>query len=324
MISIIFPTYNEEQNLETLAKRLDSALFSIQGYRFQFIFVDDGSTDQTPEILRRWQTRDPRVKVIRLARNFGSHAALAAGLSYCTGDCAIVLAADLQDPPEMIGQLLKAWENKAKIVWAVRTDRRGEKALTKFFSRMYYRLMNWLTTVKMPPLGSDVFLADQIVLKAFRQVTEKHSSVFMTLAWLGFPQATITYVKEARPAGRSKWTLARKLTLTLDSFLAFSDIPIRYMSILGFLTALFGFMYAIYVFGSYLKGLPVQGWSSLIVAILVVGGIQMMMLGILGEYLWRTFDESRKRPRYIVEYTLEEQKSEVNHLSDPLKLVKNP
>ena len=170
---------------------------------------------------------------------------------------------------------------------------------------MYYTLMNWLTSVKMPPLGADVFLADRVVIDAFKGVTEKHTSIFMTLAWLGFDQRTIYYVKKKRHFGHSKWTLDKKIKLAIDSLLAFSDIPIRYMSVLGFLTAGLGFAYALYVFWCYVNGSPVDGWSSLIVAILVVGGIQMVMLGVLGEYIWRTFDESRKRPRYVIEYILD-------------------
>ena len=146
------------------------------------------------------------------------------------------------------------------------------------------------------------FLADRAVIDAFKQVTEKHTSVFMTLAWLGFKQSTIGYVKKKRFSGVSKWSFGRKIKLTIDSLLSFSDIFIRYMSVLGILTAFLGFTYALYVLWGYLYGSTVEAWSSLIVVVLVIGGIQMMMLGILGEYLWRTFDESRRRPRYIIEY----------------------
>jgi dolichol-phosphate mannosyltransferase len=302
MISVIFPVYNEEGNLNELHKRLCEVIDKIKEQAFEFIFVDDCSTDQTPLILKNLQARDKRIRVVRFARNCGSHAAIAYGLIYCKGDAAVILAADLQDPPDIILDLLAPWKQGNKIVWGARLKREGEKASTNFFSRAYYFLMNWLTNVKMPPSGADVFLADRAVIKAFSQVTEKHTSVFMTLAWLGFKQSTIWYVKKARLSGISKWNLRKKIRLTLDSLLAFSDIFIRYMSVLGFLTAFLGFVYAMYVLWCYFNGSPVEGWSSLIVAVLLVGGIQMMMLGILGEYLWRTFDESRKRPRYVIEY----------------------
>jgi len=164
--------------------------------------------------------------------------------------------------------------------------------------------MNYLTTVKVPPLGADVFLVERVVIEAFKKVNEKHTSVFMILAWLGFKQSTIEYIKQARLSGKSKWTLGQKIKLTLDSLLAFSDIFIRYMSVIGILTAFTGFVYSLFVLWGFINGVPVEGWSALIVVILIIGGIQMIMLGVLGEYLWRTFDESRRRPRFIVEYKI--------------------
>lgn len=304
IVSIIFPTFNEQDSLPELHKRLETVTAKLKNYSFEFIFVDDCSSDQTPQILRALNGQDRRIKVLRLARNCGSHAALAAGLTYCKGDCAIALAADLQDPPELIERLLSEWTKGSKIVWGARVKREGESRQTQICSRMYYQLINWLTTVKITP--SDIFLADRAVIEAFKGISEKHTSIFMTLAWLGFPQASIEYVKEARFRGVSKWTIGKKIKLALDSILSFSDLPIRYMSLLGFLTAGLGFVYALLIFGAYLfRGTPVATWSSLMVAILVIGGVQMIMLGVLGEYLWRTFDESRKRPRYVIEYTIQ-------------------
>jgi len=305
MISLIFPTYNEDGNLHELYQQIMSVIGKIRQHNFEFVFVDDCSTDNTPAILRELHGKDKRVRVVRFSRNCGSHAALAAGLEYARGDCAIVLASDLQDPPQLIERLIEEWEQGTKIVWGARAKRLGEKTSTSFFSRLYYLMMNNLTMVRVPPLGADVFLADRAVIEAFKKVTEKHTSVFMVLAWLGFKQSTIQYVKEPRFSGKSKWTVGRKIKLTLDSLLAFSDVFIRYISVLGILTALLGFLYAAYVFWGYMHGSPVEGWSSLMVVILIIGGIQMMMLGILGEYLWRTFDESRKRPRFVVEYEID-------------------
>lgn len=305
-ISLVFPVYNEADNLPLLHQRLDEVCRTLPDDRFEFIFVDDCSTDSSPAVLRGLNEKDKRVKVVRFARNCGSHAALAAGLNLCRGECAIVMAADLQDPPGLIPELLEKWRRRIKIIWGVRQSRKGETFVTKFLAGVYYRLMNWLTEVRMPPSGADVFLADRVVIDAYKQMTEKHTSVFMALAWLGFSQNSVLYVKQARHKGQSKWTLSRKFKLAVDSLLSFSDVPVRYMSVLGFLTAILGFGYALQVIWEYIfLGIPVQGWSSLIVAVLVVGGIQMMMLGVLGEYLWRTYDESRKRPRFVIEYTLE-------------------
>lgn len=304
MISVIFPTYNEQDNIPVLHERISAVAADIFGHDFEFIFVDDCSTDQTPDILCKLHTRDSRVKTIRFARNCGSHAAIAAGLSACGGDCAVVLAADLQDPPELLRSLVDEWKDGIKVVWGSRRKRLGEKGSTRFFSRLYYWIMNYLTTVRVPPLGADVFLVDRAVIEAFKEVNEKHTSVFMVLAWLGFKQTSIEYVKQARLFGKSKWTLGRRIKLTLDSLLAFSDIFIRYISVIGVLTACTGFVYALFVLWGVAQGAPLSGWSALLVVVLVIGGIQMVMLGLLGEYLWRTFDESRRRPRFIVEYKL--------------------
>jgi len=305
MISIIFPAYNEQGNLELLYRRLISSISFLHQEEFEFIFVDDCSTDKTASILKNLHQKDNRIKVIRFARNCGGHAAISAGLGYARGDCAIALAADLQDPPEIITNLFKEWQGGAKIVWAAREKRQGESLSVRLFSRMYYWLINLLTDVKMPSLGVDVFLIDRVVIEAFKQMPEKHTSVYMALAWLGFPQATISYVKESRHQGKSNWSLAKKLKLMTDSVLAFSDVLVRYISVFGLLTAFLGFLYAGWiVFKYFVFGIPGQGWSSLIVAVFVLGGIQMMMLGVLGEYVWRAFDESRKRPRFVIEYTV--------------------
>ncbi len=305
MISIIFPTYNEQENLSALHDRLKAVTQKFSKESFEFIFVDDCSSDETPNILRQLNKTDARVKTIRFARNCGSHAAIKAGLEFSKGDCAIILASDLQDPPEIIASLLEEWKKGARTVWGARSQREGERPATTFLSETYYKLINWLTNVKMPPKGADVFLIDRAVIEAFKQMPEKHSSVFMSLAWLGFKQSTIYYVKQARLRGQSKWTIRKKIKLAIDSLLSFSDVFIRSMSALGFITAFLGFLYAISVVWCYLKGSPVEGWSSLMIGILVVGGCQMMMLGVIGEYLWRTFDESRKRPAYVIEYKIE-------------------
>ena len=305
MISIIFPIFNEEENLNELISRVSLVANETSDYEFEFIFVDDHSTDKSQEILRNIHQNDRRVKVIRFVRNFGGHAALTAGLNICSGDCAIVMAGDLQDPPEIINDLLEEWKKGSKIVWAVRSKRKGEKYSTLFFSKLYYFLMNIFTDVTMPTLGTDVFLADRRVIEANKQVKEKHSSIYMTFAWLGFNQASIKYVKEVRHGGKSNWTLQKKVKLLLDSILSFSYHPIRIISVLGFLIAFLGFVLSIVIFWRFYIGNPVEGWSSLMVVILVIGGVQMIMLGILGEYLWRTFDEARNRPRYIIDYTLD-------------------
>lgn len=302
MISVIFPAYNEENNIRPLYQRLRKVAEKINGHSFEIIFVDDCSSDKTPTIIRKIIDQDHSVKMIRFARNCGSHAAIAAGLREMKGDCAIVLAADLQDSPDVIIDLVDRWQKGAELVWGVRDLRKGESFLTRLFSRSYYRLMNSLTAMDLPPNGADIFLADKLVVESYRLIKEKNTSIFLTLAWLGFRQESITYVKDKRFSGKSKWTLRKKIKLTVDSLLSFSDVLIRAISLAGILTAFLGFCYAGFIFRNFMMGTPVQGWSSLMVAILVIGGIVMIMLGILGEYLWRTYDETRGRPHYVIEY----------------------
>ena len=300
-ISIVFPTYNEQDNLFLLYKRLTSVTERLPKYHFEFIFVDDCSSDQTHSLLNKLRKMDNRVHHLRFARNCGSHAAVAAGLQFCRGDVAIMLAADLQDPPEIIPQLLLEWEKGSKVVWGVRDKREGENLFTIACSRFFYFLMNRLTNVSQPPSGADVFLIDRIAIEAFKNSPEKNTSVYMLIAWLGFPQTYVTYVKEARHAGTSKWTTSKKLKLFFDSLISFSYVPLRFMSLMGAISAFLGLLYSLVVFCNAIRGIPIQGWASLMIVVLFLGGFQMAMMGMLGEYLWRTYDETRGRPRYVIE-----------------------
>lgn len=301
LISVIFPTYNEQENLLVLYERLVDVTSQLPDHDFEFIFVDDCSSDTTPSILSDLRKEDQRVHVIRLARNCGSFAAVAAGLHFCKGNVAIMLAADLQDPPEIILRLLPQWEKGFKVVWAEREKREGESFFILACSRIFYLLMNYLTDVSQPSQGADVFLIDRTVIEAFRESPEKNTSVCMLIAWLGYSQTSVTYVKEARHAGTSKWSTAKRIKLFLDSLISFSYVPLRIMSLMGAIASFLGLSYGLLVFMNALRGNPVEGWSSLMIVLLVIGGFQMLMMGILGEYLWRTYDETRGRPRYVIE-----------------------
>jgi len=309
MISIILPTYNEEQNIVMIHERLAAVANSMSGNDFEFIFVDDCSMDGTPGVLMEVARADERVKIIRFARNCGSHAAVTAGLQLCTGDIAIMLAADLQDPPEIIFPMIAEWEKGTKVVWGVRERREGEGILTLTLSKLFYYLMNRLTDIRQPPTGADVFLVDKDVIAAFRKAPEKNTSVYMLIAWLGFPQSTITYIKEVRHAGTSKWTTSQRFKLFFDSLISFSYIPLRVMSLMGSFFASLGFLYGLYLLYNAINGIPIAGWSSLMITVLFIGGFQMIMMGMLGEYLWRTYDEARGRPRFVIEKNTLSEKS---------------
>lgn len=301
-VSVIIPIYNEEENLLLLRERLLNVFEKIDGRRFKILFVDDHSTDKTPELLRSFAKEDSRISWIRLSRNSGSHSACAAGLDHANSDITIIMAADLQDPPELILDLLKKYDEGYQLVWAVRHSRKGESYFTLITSRIFYWLMNRFTELQLPPKGTDVLLADQCVVNSFRQVSERNLSLFAIFSWLGFRQASISYEKKARNAGKSKWGIKRKVILAIDSLIGFSYGPLRLMSYTGFAASGLGLAWAIYILIMRLLGkMHAIGYASIMITILILGGLQMIMLGILGEYLWRTLDETRKRPRYFIE-----------------------
>ena len=302
LISVVLPAFNEEGNLPLLFKRLAAVAAQLPNHVFEFIFIDDCSSDSTPAILTQLKAEDSRIQIIRFARNCGSHAAVEAGIKYCRGDVAIVMATDLQDPPEIIPRLIEQWEKGYRVVWGDREKREGESFAVRACSRLYYFLMNLLTDVVYPSGGADVFLIDRIVIEALKETTEKNSEIFILIAWLGFSQTHINYVKEARYAGYSKWNFSKRLKLFFDSLISFSYIPLRLMSLIGSLLALTGLLYGIFVFVKRFQGIiDIEGFSSLMIVMLLIGGFQMCMMGILGEYLWRTYDETRKRPKYVIE-----------------------
>jgi polyisoprenyl-phosphate glycosyltransferase len=304
-LSFVVPAYGEEKNLQDLIPRILSqrALTS----EIEIVVVDDHSADGTFSVVRSWASRDASVRGVRLAKNAGSHMAILCGLSECTGDAAIVLAADGQDPPELAPRLVEEWRGGAHVVWAVRERRAGESALTLAFSRAYYWLMNRWTAVRLPSSGADFFLLDRRVIDVVKRLPERNTSLFALIAWLGFDQTEVRYDKEARRSGRSKWTFGRRVRLALDSFFGFSILPLKVASTLGFVYAAAGFIYAILLIANRLTGgrvfggLAAQGWSALMVVILISSGTLMLVLGLFGEYLWRTLEEVRGRPRFVVE-----------------------
>ena len=302
-MSLIIPVYNEESNIPALQKQLTALFGSGMEYDFEVVLVDDHSADRTQELGKAWVEEDDRVRLIRLSRNCGSHAAFHAGLVECTGDAAIFLAADLQDPPELILDMAKQWQEGSDIVWAVRAGREGEKASMKLFAQVYYSTMRRLGLASMPAQGADFFLLDRKVVDAYLAIPEKNTSVMGLILWMGFRQSFLPYVKQARASGVSKWTFAKKVKLFVDSIVSFSFTPIRVMSVIGALFALIGFVFAAWVVLGRLLGwvTPGTGYAAIMTALMIGMGLIMLMLGVIGEYLWRTFDEARGRPRYIVE-----------------------
>ncbi len=302
LLSFVTPAYNEAQNLPVLYERITAIDWAALGFEIEIIIVDDHSTDATPALLTSIRERDPRVKWLRFSRNFGSHVALAAGIEHARGDVISLLAADLQDPPEIVPSLLERWKAGGLIVWAARDKVEGVSFSNRIFSRLYYQMMRWFALPQMPKEGADFLIFDRCVANALNQTRERNTSILALIQWLGFQQEFVPYTKQSRATGRSKWTLSKKIKLVIDSMVGFSYAPIRLMSGLGVSIAMLGLLYAALLLVLrfvYLK--PVEGWTSLICVVLVTSGIQLLMLGVLGEYLWRNFDETRGRPRYIVE-----------------------
>ena len=300
-LSVITPAFNEAASLPTLYERLSAAL-GRESIDWEWIIVDDHSSDITPDVLQALTLRDPRVRGVRFARNHGSHAAISYGLHDALGDAAVMVVADLQDPPETIPEMLRRWVAGAQVVWAVRRVRLDERVETLSFGRFYYFIMRTVVGLRgMPSTGADFFLADRAVIEAVNSFPERHVSLFALLSWIGFRQETIEYDKQPRIAGRTGWSLIKKLNLVSDSITAFSDLPLRAGGVAGAGISVLGAILAFLAVAGVVIG-PLPAASLLILAgILVVGGLNLLMLGIVGEYLWRALDESRRRPSYVIE-----------------------
>ncbi len=302
-ISIVIPCFNEAEGLPMLAARLDNLVQQLSSkVNVEVIMVDDHSSDGSNVVLHRLCSERSYLKFIRLSRNSGSHVATIAGMRFCKGDAAVFLAADLQDPPELIVEMIARWEQGFDVVWAVRSDREGVSKMSVFFSNMFYRLLSSMTEIHIPKKGADYAFLDRKVVNGLLQSAGSKPSLGALISWLGFMQTEIPYVKEARKFGKSKWTLSKKLNAFAEAFVGFSYLPMRFMSLIGFIAAFCGFIYAlIVVIFRFVMGDQIEGWASLMVVILIIGGLQMIMLGVLGEYLWRNLEESRRRPLFLIE-----------------------
>jgi glycosyltransferase involved in cell wall biosynthesis len=308
LVSIITPVYNEEGNLQVLYERLKAVMETVDA-DWEWLIVDDRSNDRTFEITRSMVEADPRIRSFRLARNSGSHVALTCGLDECNGDAVVLMAADLQDSPELIPELLDVWRGGGQIVSAVRRQRLGESKVSLWFSNFFYFLSRKIFGLDwMPETGADFMLLDRRAVMAIRQHEERNVHVFALLNWIGFDQRTVFYDKEARHSGATGWTLSKKIKLAIDTIVTFSYRPIRIMSLLGVMFAFFGFSYALFIVVRFSFGAPIDGWASLMVVTLIIGGMIMLMLGVLGEYIWRSYEETRHRPRYIIDTRSSENK----------------
>lgn len=311
LISVVVPVMNEQENVQPFYEAAKAVTDSLPDFQWEFIFIDDGSTDSTIERILTLREVDPRVRILQLSRNFGSYAAIKAGFDYARGDAVISISADLQDPPELFRSFTTRWKESYDIVWGVR-ERRDDPWSKKVAASIFYRLVRRLALTDLPDQGMDCGLFDRKVIDAFREIPDKNNITFMTIYWMGFRQARVPYARQARRFGYSKWPVGKRLKSALDVITAFSYFPVRLISYFGLTVSLIAFVGAVIVlFDRLVLGIGELGWPSLMITMLFLGGVQMFMLGIIGEYLWRINSEIRGRPQYIVmkEFGLEDRAS---------------
>ena len=299
-LSIVVPALNEEAALEPLHARLSTVLDG-QAISAEIILVDDGSTDRSFEVMRDLRARDPRVKVIRLSRNFGHQAALMAGLDAAAGEAVVVMDADLQHPPELIPELVAQWRGGFQVVHAVRRETEGASALKRATSRLFYWLSNRVGEVRLEPGAADFKLLDRRVVADLVGMRERSRFLRGLVAWAGYRQAGVPYVAPARARGAAKYTWTRMLWFALDGILSFSRVPLRITFVVGMLAGVASFLYtAAMVYVHLFTGRTVPGWTSIVALVLLLGGMQLIALGVIGEYLGRIYDETKGRPLYLV------------------------
>lgn len=301
LVSVLYPVLNEEENARDLAERMLTLTKGNPAYDFEFIVVDDGSTDNTTAVLRQSVAPGIVLRMLTLARNFGSHAAISAGLELVAGDAVIILGADLQEPPELVTDFLAAWEAGADTAWGIRRERQVPSWTSRLASATFSKLLYRFSELKSyPPEGPSGCLCSREVIDAVLAMPERNRNIYGLIAWVGFRQTRCSFDQAERRAGRSKWTTSKLIKLAIDSFVQFSAAPIRFMSYAGMTFAGAGFVYALFlaIRGLFSSHGP-EGWTTVIVIVLLLGGIQLVMLGVLGEYLWRGVHEARERPLYV-------------------------
>jgi len=300
ILSIVSPVYNEAENLGEFYSRVINATDNLN-LEIEIIYINDGSQDSTIDIITKQRQIDNRITIIDLSRNFGKEIALTAGLDYSSGEAVIVIDVDLQDPPELIPKLVEKWREGYDVVNAKRIKRKGESLLKKVMSYIYYRLLFYLSDINVPRDTGDFRLLNKNALDALLKLREKHRYMKGLFVWVGFKQKEIEYEREARFKGKTKWGFFSLFNLAFDGLTSFSIMPLRLASTIGFLSALIGFFYgAVIVFKTLFFHEPVAGFTSLVVLITFFGGIQLLSIGIIGEYIGRIFNETKNRPLYVV------------------------
>lgn len=300
-VTIIIPAYNEEASLPFLYERIEKLINIIDNYEFEILFVNDGSKDKTIELIKEYREKDSRISYVDFARNFGKETAMIAGLDYATGDCVIFMDADLQDPPELIPEMLKYWEEGYDDVYAQRRSRKGETWLKKFTSKMYYRVLQSLTNVEIQKDTGDFRLLDKRCVNALRKMRESQRCSKSMFSWIGYKKKAIVYDRDPRIAGKTKWNYGKLINLAIDGITSFTTSPLRISTYIAIPTFVALFVYFIYVIAKCcVEHVAIQAFQAIILLVLFFSGVQILLFGIVGEYLGRIFNETKNRPLYLV------------------------
>ncbi len=306
LVSVVVPCFNESESLPELTKRLVKVSKALSE-EMEIIYCDDGSRDETWTLIRTLSEKHSEIRGIRLSRNFGHQACLTAGLDKCQGDVIIMMDADLQDPPELIPKMLKKWKGGADIVYAVRKKRRGEGFFKKLTAALFYRILRVCTQISIPVDTGDFRLIDRSALNGLLEMRENSRFLRGMFAWVGYRQEPIYYIRQERFGGETKYPLRKMISFALDALTSFSKMPLRMAVWLGLITALLAMVYAVMVIFDKLSGGTVPGWTSTTASVLFLGAVQLITIGVLGEYVARIFDEVKQRPLYLVKEDTEDQ-----------------
>lgn len=302
LVTILVPAYNEEEVLHLLYDRLIDLMNKNIDYVFEVLLVNDGSKDNTLKIMQELREKDKRFSYLNLSRNFGKETAMIAGLDYCKGDAVVIIDADLQDPPELIPEMIKYWEEGYDDVYAKRKSREGETWLKKFTSKMYYKVLQAFTRIEIQKDTGDFRLLDRRCVEALKSMRENQRYTKGLFSWIGYNKKEILYDRDPRAAGKTKWNYGKLINLSIDGITSFTTSPLRWAAVIGVITSIIGFIYMLYIIiKTIATGIDVPGYASTMVVILFLGGIQLIFLGVIGEYLGRAFNESKHRPLYFID-----------------------
>ena len=301
LLSVVVPVFNETEVIDVFYERAKQAISSLERMSYEMIFVDDGSRDDSYLKLISIADSDPNVKIIKFSRNFGHQMAITAGIDKALGDAVVVIDADLQDPPEVIKGFVQKWKDGYDVVYGVREKREGETKIKLLTANLFYRILKALTNVAIPVDVGDFRLMSRPVVDQLKGIRERDRFIRGLVSWVGFKQAGVSYLRDKRYAGITKFPFRKMLRFALDGLTSFSSIPLKLASWLGYFTSLLAFLYLCSVFVQKVLGMTVEGWATIMVATLFIGGVQLICLGILGEYIGRIFNESKQRPLYIIE-----------------------